>query len=51
MSISFYPLVVYLTTPQLSIRNEYKNEVRDGGYAAIGPNNQLNQGSSPVPAR
>jgi len=39
---------VILTTPGVTIHNEYKTEVRDGGCAAIGPGGQVHVGDSVV---
>ena len=39
---------MYITTPQVTVKNEYHTEVRNGGYAAIGSPSALHVGQSAV---
>ena len=39
---------MYITTPQVTVKNEYHTEVRNGGYAAIGSQSALHVGQSAV---
>ena len=39
---------MYVTTPQVTVKNEYHTKVRNGGYAAIGPHSALHVGQSAV---
>ena len=37
---------MYVTTPQVTVKNEYHTKVGNGGYAAIGPQSALHVGQS-----
>lgn len=37
-----------MTAKEVTFKNEYHAEVRDGGYAAIGPQSKLHLGQSAV---
>ena len=37
---------MYVTTPQVTVKNEYHTKVGNGGYAAIGPHSALHVGQS-----
>ena len=37
---------MYVTVPQVTVKNEYRTEVGSGGYAAIGPQSALHVGQS-----
>ena len=39
---------MYVTTPQVTVKNEYHTKVGNGGYAAIGPHSRLHVGQSAV---
>ena len=39
---------MYVTTPQVTVKNVYHTEVRDGGHAAIGPQSALHVEQSAV---
>ena len=39
---------MYVTTPQVTVKNEYHTKVGNGGYAAIGPHSILHVGQSAV---
>ena len=39
---------MYVRTPQVTVENKYHAKVRDGGYAAIGPQSALHVGQSAV---
>ena len=39
---------MYVTTPQVTVKNEYHTKVGNGGYAAIGPHSALHVGQSAV---
>ena len=39
---------MYVTTPQVTVKNEYHTKVGNGGYAAIGPQSALHLGQSAV---
>ena len=39
---------MYVTAPQVTVKNEYRTEVGNGGYAAIGPHSALHVGQSAV---
>ncbi|CAH3113653.1 unnamed protein product [Porites lobata] len=40
------PHVMYLTASQITFRNEFKTDVREGGFAAIGPQSEVRVGQS-----
>ena len=37
---------MYVTTPQVTVKNEYHTKVGNGGYVAIGPHSRLHVGQS-----
>ena len=37
---------MYVTTPQVTVKNEYHTKVGNRGYAAIGPHSALHVGQS-----
>ena len=37
-----------MTANEVTFRNEYRTEVRDGGHAAIGPQSKIHVGQSAV---
>ena len=37
---------MYVTTPQVTVKNEYHSKVGSCGYAAIGPHSALHMGQS-----
>ena len=37
---------MYVTTSQLTIHNEFKTDVREGGIAAVGPQSEVRVGQS-----
>ena len=39
---------MYLTAPQVTVKNEYHTKVGNGEYAAIGPQSALHVGQSPM---
>ena len=39
---------MYVTTPQVTVKNEYHTKVGNGGYAAIGTQSALHVGQSAV---
>ena len=39
---------MYVTTAQVTVKNEYHTKVGNGGYAAIGPHSALHVGQSAV---
>ena len=39
---------MYVTTPQVTVKNEYHTKVGNGGYAAIGSHSALHVGQSAV---